>query len=217
MNNFIKLLFIVTCFFIAFLSCKNDISSTISENKMYPNPNDTSTYFFTSYYSNGKIKLDGFVKNSRKNGTWTEYYKDGNLRRNIYYNNGLIDDLNKERPLPTIIFDSDSLKVGVKTNIRAINLYSHEILSCKNGIISSYGGENDLFDFFVIPENTDSLSILYYRKDSLENDTLILKVSEIKDPSRYGLSKADIEGKSSVTVIAIKPRVIPLAILPVYE
>lgn len=188
------------------------------ERKIFLASNDTTTYFFTSYYPNRKIRLEGFVQNSKKHGDWKEYYIDGALRRNIYYDdNGLIDDLNKKRLLPTLIFDSDSLKVGIKTNIRAINLYSHEILSCKNGIISSYGGKDDLYDFYLIPENTDSISILYYSKDSPQNDTLKLDVSEIKDPAKYGLSQSDIENRESITIVTIHPKIIVLAKMPVYE
>ncbi|MDU1904810.1 MAG: hypothetical protein E6772_08505 [Dysgonomonas sp.] len=142
---------------------------------------------------------------------------DGFLRRKIYYNNGEIDFRNKEREIPMLVFDSDSLKVGIKTNIRAINLYSGEPLSSNNFIEPSK--EKGLFDFVIVPSNKDSVHFYYYHPYIMDGkpDTVKIKASELKNPSEYGLSEVDIKNNRLVSIIRKKSKVITLVSLPVYE
>lgn len=215
-------LFILILLFI-FPSCNNNVHLTyytdgnLKNKKIYINPKDTSYYNFIYYYPNGIIKEKGEIWNSKKEGAWEEYYKDGVFKRSIFYKNGIMNFSNRKRELPILNFESDSLKVGVSTKIKAINFYPDEALSCDNGIVSSFGGKDDFFDFVVTPEKKDSIHFFYYNPDLSANDTIELSASEIEDPSKYGLSKSAIENNALVVIITKKQIPTPLVTLPVYE
>lgn len=41
--------------------------------------------YYKSFYSNGQLKQEGWIKNNKKNGYWKFYYKNGNLEKEGHF------------------------------------------------------------------------------------------------------------------------------------
>ncbi|GHT41235.1 hypothetical protein FACS189437_07870 [Bacteroidia bacterium] len=188
------------------------------EERLFENQKDTTSYLFISYYLNGQVESKGEVINSKKAGTWKEWYADGRLRREAEYVNGEADLFNEKRQIPLLIFSSDSLIVGVQTFVKFIHSYPSDGLACSNGMIMGLEDKSS-YDFVITPFDADSMRFYY---DCVwcqpeKTDTILLMVSEIKNLSEYGLTEDDIRGQSSISIISNNVESIVLATLPIHK
>jgi len=159
MKNIIISVLLISTFI---CGCNKHISDQKPENKLLIDDtclSDSSSYFVIRYYPDGGIKWKSSIQNQKKNGIWTEYYMDGEIRYQVKYSNNeiVLESMSKEPPI--LIFEHDSLKVGIPTKLRAVNLYLNEGIGCEGGgLIPS--NDKDYYDFTVIPEQTDSVRFL---------------------------------------------------------
>jgi antitoxin component YwqK of YwqJK toxin-antitoxin module len=45
--------------------------------------------YYTEKYEDGALKIEGLMKNNKREGLWKAWYKNGNLWSQAYYENGL--------------------------------------------------------------------------------------------------------------------------------
>ena len=98
-------------------------------------------FIYTSFYKNSKIKLFGQFADNYMEGKWVEYHKNGSIKSEKFYNNGILDS-SKTKNYVDRLMEDDALK------IEQTNLISVE----KRSSISS----------IIINEIEDGEHIIYY-------------------------------------------------------
>lgn len=66
-----------------------------TEKKATPPPDNTTVQNgpYTEYYPNGTKKMEGNMKNGKRDGVWKAYYKNGSVWSIGFYINGLRDGI----------------------------------------------------------------------------------------------------------------------------
>ena len=67
-------------------------------------------FIYTSFYKDSKIKLVGEFIGEYMHGKWVEYHKNGSIKSEKIYNNGLIDSTKTKDYIDTLLSD-DALKI----------------------------------------------------------------------------------------------------------
>ena len=157
---------IVFLLIIILVSCNNETnynyypSGIISEKKVFSQKGDTSTYFFTKYYPNQQIQMQGHVVNSMREGIWHEWYADGQLLWKGEYIEGWIQPPDSIGHLKCLF--SDSLIAGKPVNIRVFvdGIYrTHLSVGFTNLSILCEADNLDMYDFTILPKESGLMSI----------------------------------------------------------
>ena len=192
----------------------------LKETREFFSRDDTSSYYLTSFFPNGKIMEEGPVVHSKKDGEWKEWFADGIFRREVFYKAGEPDMQYEGKEPVDIIFDTDSLKVGMPTSVKIINLYPSEGINC-DGAQMLPSKDESYSDFIIIPDNSDSIHFYYInymdKKNLVIIDSVKLKASEITDPAKYKLTDEDLKNIDSVVIITNYPKSVFLKSFPVYK
>jgi hypothetical protein len=162
---------------------------------------DKSNYEITFYYMNGQIKSKGSVKNSKEEGIWEYWYADGVKKCSVPYTEGKIDHEPKDRKKLYLIFEHDSLKIGVPTKLKIIGLYPGEAIYASANI--DLGNEEyEDYDCIIVPMEGDSATFGYQKlhtinlsKVCMENisNSLAISGKEMENSSLYSVSVKEIE------------------------
>lgn len=136
---------------------------------------DTFTYQIISYFPDGNVSRIIHVKDMKLNGKWMEYYGDGTGRKYYTFKDDILVIPEIREVFPKILFEHDSLKVGVETRLRVFGLYPYEEFgsSLENNMKKLY--DDPFFDYSITPENIDT-AYFYYR--------IIEKVSDASSLSK---------------------------------
>ncbi len=193
----------------------------LKEQRIYQLSKDTSSYEYTSFYRNGRIKEKGNVVNSQKEGVWQEWYGDGVSRGEIEYIHGDPNVVKRDRKLPEVLLNTDSLKIGSLVKMKVINLYPQDLYGSNINIHPLPDEELNYDAAFIVPENVDT--VLIYYKDVLgirrRQKEKKIKPSEITDPSKYGMTKKQLkelkERGREITIIEESNPVIIIGKFPV--
>ena len=181
---------------------------------------DTSSYYLTSFFPNGKIMEEGIIIHSKKEGLWKRWFADDTFRGKIFYNEGEPDFQYKEKGSVNIVIDVDSLKKGIQANVKIINLYPYEGISC-DGTKTLPSQDETYSDFIIIPDNEDSVHFYYAdfrdKKNLVVIDSVKLKASEITNPAQYNFTEEDLKNIDSVILITSHPKHVLLKSFPVYK
>lgn len=131
-----------------------------------------SDYEYISYYKNGQICMKGSIKNKKAEGIWEYWFADGIKKCTIFYTEGKEDYDYRKREFPKLIFESDSLKVGVQMRVKAIGLYFRDYLITPDNINISFDPEDEYYSYTLLPLSGDSVTFYYKRLELVElNDT----------------------------------------------
>jgi len=158
-----SLYLLIVLFMICYLSaCKKNGVAENSKWDLGSCLNDTSIYQIMTFYPDGSLACIGNVINMKREGLWTEWYLDGDIRREMkYYENNVI--VEGPRPDPVLIFDNDLLPMGEKICFRAINLLpGEEIIVSDNAEITQLK-DNSMYDYEVMALSGDTVDFFYPR------------------------------------------------------
>ena len=167
-------------------------SKQIKEKFEYFTLEDTSTYEYTAFYTNGQIKNKGIVRNSKREGNWQEWYEDGVFRGEFYYEDNTLYMFNEDRKLPEIILYADKLQPHMEVPAKVINLYPDERIFAAGGNLIRLD-YNNCFDYLLIPFNADTVRFFYahpFLNDRI--DTISIKVSDMTDPWEYAMTEEQL-------------------------
>lgn len=156
----------------------DSIEETVSSSKKCLT--DTSLYLVFIYHPNGEICRTGFIQNGKKMYDWEEYYSDGTLKRKIYFFNDIIYHNGQSPKID--YYEDDSLKVGIMTKVRTLNLYPNERLRFSKNLKITESEDRSEYDFGVTPL-TDDTAYFYYieegRKETSEPKSKLLEKSPV--------------------------------------
>jgi len=158
-----------------------DNDGNLKEIREFFSLKDTSSYYLTSFFPNGKICEEGLILHSKKEGEWKNWYADGTIRGEVFYKEGEPDWQYKNREDIDIILDVDTLKRGIMSNVRIINRYPSDGISCQ-GAKMFPSEDRSYSDFIIVPNNDDSVHFYYVNtmgKNVIVIDSVRLKASTL--------------------------------------
>jgi len=191
-------------------------TDVVKEERIYRLEN-RGTHEYIGYYPNGQIQERGMIIDSKKEGTWERWYADGIFRGEIEYVTGEEDRWNEKRKIPILVFDTDSLVVGKKTQIKLIHVYPSDGLSC-NYMFADLE-DKSYYDFAVIPSGADSIRFFASCVwcPPAETDTVTVFKSDTDSLLKYGFTEEDFEEQESMTVVFNRVKTLELGAFPVYD
>ena len=135
-----KLLEYLSFIFIILISCQG---APKTENKYYETgelkqkitQDSVNCYMYTEYYKNGNMRLEGRICNEIKEGKWKEWYIDGKLKWEGYFDDSIrVINYNKQTPKITFYGSPDNIypinftqRYKIKTNMPCVEPNMTEI------------------------------------------------------------------------------------------
>ena len=165
-----KLLEYLSFIFIILISCQG---APKTENKYYETgelkqkitQDSVNCYMYTEYYKNGNMRLEGRICNEIKEGKWKEWYIDGKLKWEGYFDDSIrVINYNKQTPKITFYGSPDNIYPDTSYFIRINMLGVHPedmIVTSNNGIIQLYNNRDE-YNFVITPQKTGELELIVY-------------------------------------------------------
>ena len=104
----------------------------------------------------------------KKQGFWTEFYNDGEVRRILYYENDSIIRPKCPDISACIFFEDNSLKIGKKTRVRVRYLHPHDIFTASENIKIEKLEDASEYDYCITPLSGKAADFYYLKKEKEE-------------------------------------------------
>lgn len=167
-----------------FISCNQKIDiqyyDTGEVYKIEKRINDHKTYVHT-YFKNGKLKQEGMLYNSLRDGNWKMYYSDGVLKTEVIFSeNKPVKEIIKHPILLEFKGDPTELKVGYSYQFRilGVGFFTIEKPVKVLGYIR-YLEEDNPYLCEITPRKADNdtiLIIVNHFNEGIKNDSIFFPI-----------------------------------------
>lgn len=155
-----KLICIIFCICVISISCIRQAQE--SKQQITISENDTISH--SDYYKNGVLQETGQYYNNHKVGEWVEWYSDGTIKWNGFYNeeNERVVDIYQQTPIVQFNSDVTELETNIEYHVKIIVEGLHPkdmVISTNNKIEMTFNHKNDIFSFNFKEKGTVILNV----------------------------------------------------------